>query len=148
MCEKNIILFVDDKPSTHAYLRKYLNKEYRQWEIEIAFEIEEAIEMIEDMENKLFCVALDLYFPSDINKELLERLGVNLGGRLVVMNQGQLLGVYLHKKRIPYFYLSAHMSKREKNWPEDHPLDCLEKDIDEEEFAKVLEKLNSTSKAN
>lgn len=145
MSNKKLILFVDDKPKTHAFFRDYLISQDSKWIIEMAFGIEEAIDFITDNKDDIFCVVLDLFFPDTDLESLFTKIVISPEKR-VLMNEGQVLGVYIHSLGIPYFYMTAHRGSYQDNWEEDQPIACLGKEVDIKDFEKVLMKKTSTYK--
>lgn len=59
------ILFVDDKPSSHAFYRKRLVDNYR---IKLAFNLKEAIDALKS--DKIALAVIDLYLPGEIPIDL------------------------------------------------------------------------------
>ena len=146
------ILFVDDKPVTHAYYRDELKKspKYRNCEIELAFDLSDAIDILNEELSQIDAVVIDLHLPdSDIPSEL--KPYHQQFGREMQLNEGQLLGLYLKKKGKPYFYLSAYDKYKEewekteewKKTPDPKPKlpICLDKEVSAEEFINVLSEL-------
>lgn len=134
------ILFVDDKPVTHAYYRDELKKDprYKNCEIELAFDLRDAIDIL----NKggmaeINMVIVDLHLPdSDIPEEL--NSYYQKYGKEIRLNEGQLLGLYLRDKGKPYRYLSAYPNKYRKDWEQAPEPVCLSKEVTASEFINAL----------
>lgn len=137
MNTKNLILIVDDKPYTHALFRDFLKKKHPEKEIAMALDFAQALKIVNDRTPELYCVVLDLFFPDIVIPEILKNLNM-AHTNAVSMNQGQLLGEYLHDRKIPYFYLSAFSDKYQTSWESEPAPVCLDKGATEEAFEKAL----------
>jgi CheY-like chemotaxis protein len=136
------ILFVDDRPVTHAYFREQLQKDSRfnKNTIELAFDLRGAIDLLNQDIGQFVAVVIDLHLPnSDIPSEL--KLYNQQYGREIQLNEGQLLGMYLRDKNIPYFYLSAYTTKYRKDWESNPTPACLDKEVSAEKFIETLAQL-------
>jgi CheY-like chemotaxis protein len=145
------ILFVDDKPVTHAYYREQLKKDdrYEKCEIELAFDLRDAIDILNMQFKETDVVVIDLHLPnSDIPSEL--KSYYQQYGRETQLNEGQLLGLYLKNKK-KYLYLSAYQNKYKEEWekteewkknsdPKQLPI-CLSKEDSSDKFIKALSEL-------
>lgn len=147
------ILFVDDKPITHAYYRDQLPKDprYKDCEIELAFDLRDAIDILNTQFNDIDAVVIDLHLPnSDIPSEL--KFYYQQYGRTTQLNEGQLLGLYLKNQGKLYLYLSAYADKYKEEWektetwqktPDPKPKlpICLDKEVSVNKFIDVLSEL-------
>ncbi|WP_130472554.1 hypothetical protein [Candidatus Magnetaquicoccus inordinatus] len=96
------ILFVDDTPRTLAPIPGDLAKKYGV-SCDIVKELATARQRMENRDPPAHAVVLDL----NMNATAADRKGFNTGLKVTHMNDGQLLGVWLAEKKIPYLYLTA-----------------------------------------
>lgn len=140
------ILFVDDRSNTHAYYRDQLKRHstYQQYRIELAFDLEDAIEILTGKRvginvGDIVAVIVDLHLPGNITKEL-DKYHRKHADK-IKLNEGQLLGLYLRDKNIPYFYLSAYEARYQKDWERLPKPKCLDKE-NSTEFISTLDSLH------
>ena len=111
--EQAIILFVDDKPSSHRYFRDQMDKSkaYQQYEIKLAFDLEEALDILDSPVNRtIAAIIIDLHLPGEIPAKLSMAYEQQYKGK-IQLNEGQILGMYLRDKNLNYFYMTAYLGK-------------------------------------
>ncbi len=147
---KPIILFVDDKPVTHAFFRDIMDKSttYTNYEILLALDLADAVEILESDSNITFkAVIIDLHLPGEIPEQLKNKYENKYNGH-IQLNEGQVLGMYLHERNIPYMYLSG-FSQKYKPQLEPISINSLDKDCDWDVFEKsILNLLNPPTMTN
>ncbi|HHL35506.1 MAG TPA: hypothetical protein ENJ30_14200 [Desulfobulbaceae bacterium] len=132
------ILFVDDRPMS---MRNFIDKvKYMKATVVVRRTIQGARALVEGNE-KIDFVVIDLLLDEpdglfDNYREMVEQTGTN---------QGQLLGLYLKCKDIPYLYLSVYPSWFQENEHE-QDVPCLTKSSRElDDFIESLcKQINTT----
>ena len=116
------ILFVEDRPDSILYFVERLRGQGVQ--IRILRRISSVLDLLQEGDQTLDFVCIDLFLDESDPRLVRYRDKVELTDT----NQGQLLGLFLQDKKIPYLYLTAYPLWFQKN--------------DQEKEVKIFEKVS------
>ena len=145
--EKPVILFVDDKPTTHRYFREQMQKvnDYQQYEIILALDLEEAIDVLDSLAKRtIAAVIIDLQLPGEVPVRLRKAYQQQYQGK-IQLNEGQILGMYLRDKHpnLNYFYMSAYQEKCKQELEGIRKPLVINKEADWDKFKNTLDQVIS-----
>lgn len=139
-----LIVFVDDKPATHAAFRDAIKDDtaLQHFEIALAFDLQDAVELIEQEKQRIAAVISDLHLPDYVVPDQLDAF-YRQRCQQIQRNEGQMLGEYLRSLTppIPYLYLAAYTSKYQPDWEACPPPPCLSKDESDHSFISELKQI-------
>ena len=96
------ILFVEDRPDSILYFVEQLKRQEVQ--IRILRRISSVLDLLQEGDQRVHFVCIDLFLDESDPR----LAGYRDKVELTDTNQGQLLGLFLQDKKIPYLYLTAY----------------------------------------
>ena len=139
------ILFVDRRPVTHAYYRDELIKDIRFKEcvIDLAFDLQDAIDVLKVNNYDLVIISLHQGYGLEVVPDELREFYYK-HNKILKLNYGQLLGLYLTDKKQKYCYLTVYPLMFDSNI-ETQDITCISKEVSSITFIDTISDLLGTN---